>query len=156
MHENPVGTLTLNCRLAHAGFIDTATDDLNRLFDRGISSFLNSLVGKRYGDQSVVSHVDIDILIIATDTENAACNRIRQTANQTQCLLTLLVAENPNLERLHTTITKSISHAFAAQAGAHRIDNRLDPFLDQRFDVDLEQQVRSTLQVKAKANLLVR
>ncbi len=156
LNQDAIGSLALDSRLAHTGLVDATPYDLDRLLDRRVTPFPDGFIGQGNRHDTVGGSFHFDVVDGAAHTQDPSGDRIGQSADQLHALLALLLAQQPHSEGSLSAFAKAIANALATQGGPRGVDQRFNPLLDQRIDVDFEHQMRSALQVEAETDLLVR
>ena len=154
LHQNTVGALALDQRLDGAEFVDAALDDLDRLLDRLAHALEQRRIGDGQPDQMLPSEVDIEASL-AIAAEDAA-ERHRQLAQLGQRLLAVGVVADAHFDAVAAHGQAGIADAGVAQNAAHVIAGRLKLFLAHRVGVDLQQDMRTALQVEAEHDVALR
>ncbi len=149
LYQNAIKSLPLDQRLDGAQRVDALLDDLDRLVDRLADAFSNDGLRHRQTDQSAagISHFDTARCCRAKHT----ADRLRQLAQLAQRRLRVVRIGETHLDRV------AANHDATGEADA-RITQRtpgivhdlVELVLLDRVGIDLEQDVRTALQVEAE------
>lgn len=140
LHLDAVGTLPHNRRFARSQLIDTAADDFDGLIDRGRFHFQQSLFRKADG-QHVAVFRNIQIAFV-------------DFANQFFGFGDLFVIDDFDRQRIIFDRQIRIAHVLFAQSDSSGIHDRAQLILDHLIQVDLQQQLRTALQVQTQRHRL--
>ena len=140
LHQDAVLALALDRRLAHAGLVDAAAHDLDRLLERGDPGVGRRLLRQRQPRGAVP--VDLDRGL-----------RVERFEHAPRPLDVGRVADFES-DLAARGAQPAIADPRPAQALAGRVHDALQPLGDHHVQFDLQQQVGAALQVEAEAHLL--
>ena len=147
LDQDAVLALALDGRLAGADLVDSPADDLERLAHRGVLQLAHRALGQAQVDPAAFAFDDLDLVRDRIGIELAEqLDRLTGT------------------RRIGQRQRRGVApHAEAAIADPRRpqdradvVQQRVEPLVDHRPQIDLEQQMRAALQVEAEIDLLVR
>ena len=140
LDQDTVGALALDGRLAHAGLVDPAADDLDGLLHRRAAALAQGLLGE--GQHQPV----------AVAGQRGA---LLEIADQPARLAEISFLADGDADAVALDAEPGIANPRLAQYAAHRIHQGVQPLADHHLNRDLEQDMGSALQVEPQADLLV-
>ncbi len=154
LHQNAVQPLALDQRLDGAEFVDAALDDLDRLFDRLPDAVGNRRLRHGEPDQPAAGVGDFEAALAAGAEQTA--ERLRQLAQLGQRGRQLGVLGDPHLDVVGAHRQPGIGDLGVAQDAADVVANLVELVLLDRVGIDLEQEVRTALQIEAEHEMTLR
>ncbi len=146
LDQDPIVTLALDGGLPGADLVDPPAHDLERLANGGILKIADRLLARADVDPAAVAGDDLDLL-----GQRIGIERLQELDRPR--------AVRRIGERQGRGVAAQAEAAVAdprwPQDAADIVDQRVDPLLDDRMQIDLEQQMRAALEIEPEVDLLV-
>ena len=153
LHQDAVDAFALDGRLDQAELVDAPLDDLDRLIDRLADALGERRVARRERNEIAAGrHIDSTLSRRAED----AGQRRRQFAQLGQRVVHIGVARDMHLHAVADDGAAGELNARRAQHAQHVVVERLQTLLAHGAGIDLEQQMRATLQIEAEHDVALR
>ena len=153
LNQNAVRAFALDRGLDQAELIDAALDDLDRLIDGLANALDKRRVRRRERDEpAALGYVDA---ALPRGAEYAG-QGLRQFAQLANRVVDVALASDACLHAVAADGAPGERNAILAQDAEHVVGDALESFLAHSGSVDLEQQARATLEIKAKHDVTLR
>ena len=145
LHQDTVEPFTLDGRLDQADLVDAALDDLDRLIDGLANPLGDGGIGRRQRNQAAIVG-DIDIALAGGAGETRY--RLRQFAQLAQRIVDVGVARDVHFDGVAANGTAGERNFRLAENTQHIVVDRLQLLLAHRAGIDLQQKMRTALQIE--------